>query len=75
MDTEVPIAMARYDAGKAIVVPIIIEPADYKGLPFEEIQFLPKDVKPINTCENQAEAWHKVSSALRNIVSQVNRMA
>ncbi len=53
-------AMERHDAGEARVIPIILRPVDWEGSPFEKLQALPKDAKPITTWTNKDEAFTNV---------------
>ena len=56
-DVEMARAMERHDAGEARVIPIILRPVDWEGSPFEKLQALPKDAKPITTWTNKDEAF------------------
>src|SRR5947209_17003930 len=42
-------AMERHAAGKARVIPIILRPTDWQGVPFERLQALPANARPITT--------------------------
>src|SRR5262245_46151768 len=37
---EMAMALARHDAGEAVVIPIFLRPCDWQGAPFEKLQGL-----------------------------------
>ncbi len=67
MGKEVHFAMERHYSAKSQVVPIIVRPCDCKGQPFEKIQGLPMNLKPITRWKNRDAAWLDVSRAIRSI--------
>lgn len=67
MGKEVHFAMERHHSAKSQVVPIIVRPCDCKGQPFEKIQGLPMNLKPITRWKNRDAAWLDVSRAIRSI--------
>ena len=48
-DIEMRRAIERHEAGEARVIPIILRPVIWKGAPFEKLQALPKDAKPVTS--------------------------
>ncbi len=71
-------ALERQDAGEAHVVPIIIEPCDWKNSPLrkgrdgqQNIKALPEDGKPVSKWENKNEAFANVVEELRGILPAV----
>src|SRR5215510_10451604 len=46
---EMPCAMARHEAQKARVIPVILQPVVWQGAPFDKVQALPRDGNPITT--------------------------
>jgi hypothetical protein len=65
---EMERAMERYDAGEAVVIPIILRPADWKGAPFSKIQMLPRDAKPVTRWADRDEAFLEVAKGIRNTI-------
>src|ERR1700730_18139942 len=59
--TEVPLAMERFGNGTARVIPVILRPIDYKGAPFDKLQALPTDAKPVTTSPNIDQAFLDVA--------------
>lgn len=50
-------AVERHERGEALVIPIIVRPADWEWPPLNKLQAVPRDAKPITTWTNQDEAW------------------
>jgi nucleoside phosphorylase len=71
MDVEVRRAMGRHELGEAWVVPVILRPVDWNGLPFSKLQALPKDGKPITTWSDRDEAFLNVAQSIRSVVTEI----
>ena len=67
MSKEVVFAMEQHCSAISQVVPIIVRPCDCKGQPFEKIQGLPMNLKPITRWKDKDAAWLDVSRAIRTI--------
>jgi hypothetical protein len=61
-------AMDRRRAGTAEIIPIIIKPVDWRGAPFEGLDVLPKNKKPITSWSDREEAFFEVSQGIREVV-------
>jgi hypothetical protein len=48
-DVELMYAMARHEAGKTRVIPIILRPVDWRGAPFGKLNALPTPPRHIST--------------------------
>ena len=72
-DREMTRALERHHVGETRVVPIIIEPCDWKKTPLGRLKALPHDGKPVSTWENENEAFLDVATELRRILSQDNQ--
>jgi len=70
-EIEMEQAIRRHEAGKAIVVPIILEPCDWTWLPFSKYQAFPKNAKPITTWTNANEALLDVVQGIRTVVERL----
>lgn len=56
------------------VIPILIRPFDSGPLsPWERLQCLPRDRRPITTTPNQDAAWTQVTQEIRQIVLALSR--
>ena len=58
-------AMQRHEEQTAHVIPIVLRRTYWKGAPFEKLQFLPKDAKPITD-----QSW-SMDEALYDVVDQI----
>ncbi len=61
-------ALERHDTKEALVIPIILRPVDWQGTPFEKLQALPANGKPITTWPNQDEAFLDVTRGIRKAI-------
>ena len=51
-----------------IILPIILEPCDWKSTPFAEYKGLPKDAKPVSDWSNKNTAMLDVIQNIRNLI-------
>jgi hypothetical protein len=70
-DIELKRAMERHAAGEAVVIPIILRPADWSGAPFGKLQALPKNAQPVTTWSNRDEAWLNVTQGIRRVAAEL----
>jgi serine protease AprX len=70
-DVELQQAVERHHAGEARVVPVMIRPVDFAGTPFENIQALPKNAKPVTSWSSTDEAWFDVARGIRRVVEEL----
>ncbi|MBI5260337.1 MAG: toll/interleukin-1 receptor domain-containing protein [Bradyrhizobium sp.] len=68
-EREMASALERHADGSLRVVPIILEPCDWKSTPLANLKVLPKDGKPISTWTNENVAYLDVVTELRRITS------
>jgi len=64
-------ALARHDKGKALVIPVIMRPVDWRGAPFGRLQALPRDAKPIEKWSPREDAWRDVAEGIRKRVEAI----
>ncbi|MBN8918133.1 MAG: toll/interleukin-1 receptor domain-containing protein [Rhizobiales bacterium] len=66
---EMSHALERHDQGTARVVPIIIEPCDWKSIDsLRRIKAVPKDGKPVSEWANENTAYLDIVQEIRRIV-------
>ena len=65
--------MERHDAEEARVVPIILRPVDLEGAPFDRLQALPRDRKPVTQWGDQDEAFVNIARGIRKVVEDLNQ--
>lgn len=70
VEREMSRALERHDAQEARVVPIIIEPCDWKSSPLRKLKAVPRDGKPISDWTNPNTAYLDVVQELRRILDQ-----
>jgi TIR domain-containing protein len=69
-EQEMTKALQRHAEGTLRVVPVILEPCDWKSTPLGKLKALPKDGKAISTWTNQNIAYLDVVTELRRISEQ-----
>ena len=71
-EKELSRALERHESGNAIVIPIMIRPCDRQETPFNKLQGLPKDMKPLSEWENKDAGWTDVAKGLRSVADTGN---
>lgn len=61
-------ALERHRRGEAIVIPVILRPADWQTAGLEGLQALPKDGKAVSTWSDQDTAFLDIAQGLRRTV-------
>lgn len=69
-EVEMKRALERHARDEALVVPVILRPADWTGAPFQKLQNVPKDGRPISRWEDRDEAWLDVVRRLRRFIEE-----
>jgi cellulose biosynthesis protein BcsQ len=62
-DKEMPAALQRAREGKAILLPVLAKPIDWKTTPLAQFQFL--NLRPISNYPDRDEAWLQVIKGVR----------
>lgn len=74
-DIEVKRALARDKAGEARVIPVILRPAEWRGLPFGKLQALPRDGKPVTSWGRRSdEAFLEIVQGIRGAAAELLRL-
>lgn len=68
-DKEFQKAIEMEQNGQLIIIPLIIEPCDWKNTPFSSYKALPKDGKPIVEWQNINTAFLDVTTNLRKLLA------
>jgi CheY-like chemotaxis protein len=68
---ELDIAMKRHERGEASVIPVLLRAVDIVGAPFEKLQGLPTDFRPVTSWPNRDEAWTDVAKGIRKTVENI----
>jgi hypothetical protein len=69
-EREMAKALERHADGTLRVVPVILEPCDWKSTPLGKLKAVPKDGKPISTWTNENIAYLDVVTELRRLSSE-----
>lgn len=65
---EMAAALALHDAGKVLVIPLILRPSIWQATPLRRLDVLPKEGRPVTTWEKLNQAWaNAVEGILRAI--------
>jgi WD40 repeat protein len=62
-------ALARHDAGEALVIPILLRACDWRQTRFAKLRALPPNETPVTSWANQDEAWAKVALGIREALA------
>lgn len=73
-DVEMTRAMERHEAGEAKVIPIILRRVDWKGAPFEKLQALPTDAKPVASWDDIDDAFTNIAKGIRRAVEELQQV-
>ena len=68
---EITEAMKRHDNKEVVVVPVFIKPCDWKGMPFEKLQGLPKDAIPVTKHDDRDEVLMTIAKSIRTLVERL----
>ncbi len=71
-DIETKRAIERHEAGKAKVIPVILEHCNWHRLPFGRLQATPKDGKPVSKFANRHEALTEVTQSIQTAIEDLN---
>ena len=66
--TEMERALERNARGEARVLPIILRPTAWKGAPFDKLQVLPTNAKPVT----DGRSWQSIDEALNDVTEHVS---
>ena len=74
-EREMKRALERHSKGETRVIPVILRPCDWRGLPFGELLATPKDGKAITTWPNIDSAFLDVVTSIKHALKGVERSA
>jgi 5'-methylthioadenosine/S-adenosylhomocysteine nucleosidase len=70
-EKEMRRALERHERGDARLIPVILRDVNLKGAPFANLQYLPKDGRPVTLWENRDTAWRSISEGIEKIAKQI----
>jgi len=72
-DKELSRALERHGAGEALVIPVILKPADWTSSALGQLQALPANAKPVTKWSNRDEAFTSVAQGIRQAARQLQQ--
>ncbi|WP_437484709.1 toll/interleukin-1 receptor domain-containing protein [Sorangium sp. So ce1014] len=66
---EMERALGRHNAGRARLIPILLDACDWEGTPFSALAPLPANRVPVMSWKRESEAWTAVTLAIRAAVA------
>jgi hypothetical protein len=70
-DLEMKEALARHDRKEAVVIPVILRPCSWSGLPFGKLQAATQDGKPVEKYPSLDDAFLEVTQKIEGIAKQL----
>ena len=71
-NVEVKKAIERHERGTARVIPVILRPVDWDGLPFSSLKALPSDGRPVTRWPNRDEAFLDIAKGIVTTIGELN---
>jgi hypothetical protein len=72
---EMTLALERHRRGEARVIPVILRPCDWQGLPFGKLLATPTDGRAITTWSNRDQAFLDVVLAIKRALKDPNTVS
>ncbi|WP_047863083.1 COR domain-containing protein [Archangium gephyra] len=72
-DVEMTSALARHEAGTAVVIPVILRDVNWKSAPFAKLQALPKNGLAVTLWPNEDSAWRDVSEGIERKILELRK--
>jgi hypothetical protein len=72
-DKELRRALERHGTGDALLIPVILRPADWKSSALGRLQALPANAKPVTKWSNRDEAFTSVAQGIRQAAEQLQQ--
>lgn len=72
-ETEASRAMQRHAEGKAVVIPVILQPCDWLNSPFRRLRATPKDGKPVAKHPNINDAFLEITEDIRTAATSLGK--
>ncbi|MCB0610295.1 MAG: TIR domain-containing protein [Lewinella sp.] len=67
-DIEITEAMERHKRKEARVIPVILKPCDWQGMPFGKLNGLPIKGKAVTSYDDRDEGWMEVVKGIKNVL-------
>ncbi len=63
--------LKRYEAGEAVIIPILLRPADWRDSPFYRFQALPRNGRAVSSHASEDQALAKVAQEIIKVVEKM----
>jgi len=70
-DVELQLAKERHEAGKALIIPIILSPVDWADPFLSKLASLPRSGKPVTSWEDKHSAFADIAQGIRRAATQL----
>jgi len=70
--SELQRAFQRHISGEALVIPLLVRPCDWAQTPFTQLQYLPRDGRPMSMWNNQDAALRDVTTGIRHALAHLS---
>jgi internalin A len=71
-ETEMGMALSRYENKEVVVIPIIIRAVDWTSAPIGKLLALPTDGRAVTSWSDRDEAWKDVAQGIKKVVREIN---
>jgi tetratricopeptide (TPR) repeat protein len=68
---ELQQAILRWSKNEVHVIPILLRPCDWKGLPFEKLQVIPRNEKPLTLWSNRDACLTEITKEIRKALEAI----
>jgi tetratricopeptide (TPR) repeat protein len=68
---EMTQALDRHERGETRVVPILLRPTDFKGLPFAKLQYLPANGRALTLWKNKDAAFLNIIEGIKKVIEEI----
>ena len=68
-EKEMQRAIEKHNKNESVVIPVILEPCDWKQSPFGKLQALPAEGKPISKFANMNDAYLEVVEGVKEVIN------
>jgi hypothetical protein len=71
-ELEMNEALARHERGEAVVIPVILRPCHWTGLPFGKLQAATRDAKPVEKYPSLDDAFLEITQSIETVVKRLS---
>jgi hypothetical protein len=71
-NVEMEEALTRHKVGDALVIPILVRPAEWESAPFAFIQMLPEGCRPVSAWPDPEQAFVDIAHKVRDLIRDLD---